>query len=196
MKNHSETRSWGLMYKGRLLLCLVSFCMLAFSPAKAVVQISTSGNILQFEFMADGTNFYRFEDLGWGSILSWGAVGGASAIDPADISTINLVDSTGTDLSSVFKSSSGQPLMDGYSYAGILINAAVGPITVKSGILQYNLTGYSYESFHLPAASVPTLSYGSYTGPDPTLKVVPEPSTYALIGAGALGLFTLRRRRA
>ena len=58
MKTHSKRISWVPTRKGGLLLCLASFCMFAFSPAKAVVQISMNGNILQFEFVADGTNYY------------------------------------------------------------------------------------------------------------------------------------------
>jgi hypothetical protein len=128
-----------------------------------------------------GDNFYVNPSASWTVSLSSLSSGtyDVYVYAPANLNIEGTRNFTvnGTAVSSI-RGSTNNSLIEGVNYA------KVQNITVSSGILTLNSPADGSNSGGLAGIQVVQIS------------AIPEPSTYAMIGAGALGLLAMRRRRA
>ena len=183
-------------------LALLCASLITANHARADVHIYMTGNVLNFEFLADGNNYFTFSNQPWGTLLSWSDTGAAQSISPSHITTTNLLDKDGNDIGATFKQYINTPLLNGSTYCGLYgYPAYSGTLTVKSGIVSFDLSTYTnyLTQFSVPTSNDTSLAYGSYTGTKQALVVgapaaVPEPTMASLLSLG-LGAYLLRRRK-
>ena len=143
-----------------------------------------TGNVL---YVTDAAN--AFQPTGTGGVEKWSLVGGT---------WVNNGFISAPGISNNVSGISG--FVDGSGNAHVYFTAGGGSVAVGPGgpgnsqtnlDLYVDTAGYNAAT----AGSITTIAMAGNNEVFRGVVVLPEPSTYALVGAGLLGLLTLRRRR-